>query len=71
MAIQHKSDPGGIKTESTDIQRDLAAKGGPSQGIGDAQNRQVPSPVNEDLGTQAAAKSTHDQEENADNDQAK
>jgi hypothetical protein len=56
MSIQHRSDPGGIKTETTDLQRDLAAKGGPAVGIGDPQNRQVSSPVSEDLQTQAAAK---------------
>lgn len=63
MTIHRKSDPGRIKTESTDIQRDTAAKGGPAAGLGDAQNRQVPSPADEDLQTQAAAKSTSNQRE--------
>lgn len=63
MAQQHRSDPGRIKTETTDIQRDQAAKGGPATGIGDAQNRQVPSPATDDLQTRAAAKSTDNQKE--------
>jgi hypothetical protein len=71
MAIEHRSDPGGIKTEPTDLQRDLAAKGGPSVGLGDSQNRQVSSPLNEDSATQAAVKSTDNQDENADNDEIK
>ena len=63
MAIDRRSDPGRIKNETTDLQRDLAAKGGPAVGIGDAQNRQVSSPADEDLQTQAAAKSTNNQRE--------
>lgn len=63
MALQHKSDPGGIKKETTDRQRDLAAKGGPATGIGDPQNRQVSSPASEDRQTQAAAKNTGKQKE--------
>jgi len=63
MAIQHRSDPGGVKTETTDLQRTLASQGGPATGIGDPQNRQVPSPVSDDLQTQAAMKSTDNQRE--------
>ncbi len=57
MATNHRSDPGRIKTESPDTQRDLAAKGGPAVGIGDAQNRKATSPVSEDTQTQSAIKS--------------
>jgi hypothetical protein len=63
MALQHRSDPGGVKTETTDVQRTLASQGGPATGIGDPANRQVPSPVNDDLQTQAAARSTDNQRE--------
>jgi hypothetical protein len=56
MALQHRSDPGGAKTETTDLQRSLASQGGPATGIGDPANRQVPSPATDDLQTQAAAK---------------
>ena len=63
MAIQHRSDPGGIKNETTDLQRDLAAKGGPAVGIGDAQNRQVSSPASENLQTQAAVKGAEKKKE--------
>lgn len=56
MAIQHRSDPGGVKTEPTDTQRTLASQGGPATGIGDPANRQVPSPATEDRQTPAAAK---------------
>jgi hypothetical protein len=55
MALQHRSDPGGIKKETTDVERDIAAKGGPAIGLGDPQNRQVPSPATENLQTQVAA----------------
>jgi len=61
--MQRRSDPGGIKKETTNWQRDMAAKGGPATGIGDPQNRQVSSPVNEDPQTQAAANSTYKQKE--------
>lgn len=63
MANQHRSDPGRIKTETSDLQRDTAAKGGPAVGIGDTQNRQVSSPASEDLQTQAAAKSAQKKKE--------
>lgn len=64
MALQHRSDPGGIKTDSnTAQQRTEASQGGPATGIGDPANRQVPSPVNDDLQTQAAAKSTNNKRE--------
>ncbi len=63
MAIHHNSDPGRIKTESTDTQRDLAAKGGPAVGIGDAQNRKASSPASDDLQTQAAAKGAQQKKE--------
>lgn len=55
MATDRRSDPGRIKTDASDVQRDLAAKGGPAVGLGDAQNRQVPSPVEADLQTQATS----------------
>jgi hypothetical protein len=57
MAMQHRSDPGRIKTDTTDLQRDFAAKGGPATGLGDPQNRKVNSPVDEDYQTKAAAQS--------------
>ncbi len=64
MALQHRSDPGGIKSDSnTDQQRTLASQGGPATGIGDPANRKVPSPVDDDLQTQAAAKRTTNQRE--------
>lgn len=63
MALNRRSDPGRIKTETTDLQRDLAAKGGPAVGIGDAQNRQVPSPVEDDRQTQITTNSTQKQNE--------
>lgn len=66
MAATRGSDPGRIKKETTDIQRDDAAKGGPAAGIGDPQNRHVPTPLSDDLGLQAAVKST-DKPENKDN----
>jgi hypothetical protein len=56
MSTQHRSDPGGIKSETTDQQRTLASQGGPATGLGDPANRQVPSPATDDLQTQAAAK---------------
>jgi hypothetical protein len=68
MAIQHRSDPGGIKKETTDWQRDTAAKGGPAVGIGDSQNRQVSSPATEDLQTQAAAKGAQKKKEREEDD---
>ena len=60
MALDRKSDPGRIKTESADIQRDLAAKGGPAVGLGDAQNRKVSSPVDADLQTRSASQEKQD-----------
>lgn len=63
MAIQHNSDPGRIKTETPDLQRDLAAKGGPAVGIGDAQNRKATSSASEDLQTQAAATGAQEKKE--------
>lgn len=63
MALQHRSDPGRIKKETTDTERDIAAKGGPAVGLGDPQNRQVPSPATDDLQTQAAARNTRNQQE--------
>jgi hypothetical protein len=60
MATDRRSDPGRIKHESTDLQRDIAAKGGPATGIGDAQNRQAASP-SDDLQTKAAAGSKKQQ----------
>ena len=64
MAIQRQSDPGRIKTESPDTQRDLAAKGGPAIGLGDAQNRQVPTPADDDPGVQSVIKKENGDEEN-------
>jgi len=61
MAFDRNSDPGGIKRESADLQRDTAAKGGPAVGLGKAQNRTAASPVDEDLQIQAAAKSGKNQ----------
>lgn len=68
MATQHTSDPGGIKKETTDLQRDMAAKGGPAAGLGDPQNRQVSSPASEDFHTQAAAKGAQQKKHREDDD---
>ena len=67
MALDRKSDPGRIKTESADVQRDLAAKGGPAVGLGDAQNRKVSYPVDADLQTQSASQEKQDSTKPASN----
>jgi hypothetical protein len=43
LMAHNQSDPGRTKTESTNIQRDEAAKGGPVTGLGDPSNRKAPS----------------------------
>jgi hypothetical protein len=62
MATGRKSDPGRIKKETTDLQRDVAAKGGPATGIGNPQNRQAPSG---DLNIQAGAGKKNNEDNDA------
>jgi hypothetical protein len=64
MAMEHRSDPGRIKNETTDLQRDIAAKGGPALGLGDPENRRTDSPVSPDSQARSASQS-------ADNDMDK
>lgn len=71
MEINRRSDPGRIKNETTDLQRDLAAKGGPAVGIGDAQNRQVPSPVDKDLSVQATISNRNNKNEDESSEEAR
>ncbi|HVX52769.1 MAG TPA: hypothetical protein VHB48_21595 [Chitinophagaceae bacterium] len=53
-----KTDTRGFSTESADVERDNAAKGGPGTGLGIPDSKHaVPHPYNEDLQTQIAAKS--------------
>lgn len=50
---------------SADIQNDLAAKEGPSEPLGSADNdHNIPHPYNEDIQTQLAAKSTQKKNKN-------
>ncbi len=53
-----KTDSRGFSTKQADKERDLAAKGGPAEGLGnpDVKNS-VSAPYDEDLQTQMAAKS--------------
>jgi hypothetical protein len=55
MATGRRSDPGRIKNETTDLQRDVAAKGGPATGTGNPQNRQAPSPADTNVNTRQGA----------------
>ncbi len=58
MAYDRK-DPNEYSNLSDDIQRDLAAKEGPSEPLGNADdNHNIPHPYNDDIQTQLAAKST-------------
>lgn len=54
-----KTDQQGYSTLNADQERDMAAKGGPTTGLGIADNaHDVPHPYDEDIQTQLAAKST-------------
>lgn len=53
-----KTDARGFATKEADKERDLAAKGGPAEGIGNPDAKHgVSAPYDEDLQTQIAAKS--------------
>jgi hypothetical protein len=55
-----RKDPNEYSTLSDDIQNDLAAKEGPSEPLGRADdNHDIPHPYSEDIQTQLAAKSTN------------
>lgn len=67
MAYDRK-DPNEYSTLSDDIQRDEAAKEGPSTPLGSADdNHDIPHPYNDDILTQLAAKSTANKKENKEN----
>lgn len=73
MAYNRK-DSNEYSTLSDDIQRDLAAKEGPSEPLGTADdNHEIPHPYNEDIQTQLAAKSTakKNKDRNNNNDNTK
>ena len=60
-----RKDPNEYSTLSDDIQRDLAAKEGPSEPLGNADdNHNISHPYNEDIQTQLAAKSTQKKNNN-------
>jgi hypothetical protein len=64
MAYDRK-DSNEYSTLSDDIQRDLAAKEGPSEPLGTADdNHYIPHPYNDDIQTQLAAKSTEKKNKN-------
>ena len=54
----NKTDSRGFSTESPDVERDNAAKGGPGVGVGIADDKHgIAHPYSADLQTQIAAKS--------------
>ena len=67
-----RKDSNEYSTLSDDIQRDLAAKEGPSEPLGSADdNHDIPQPYNEDIQTQLAAKSTQKKNKNDSNNNTK
>jgi len=67
-----RKDPNEYSTLSDDIQRDLAAKEGPSEPLGTADdNHEIPHPYNDDIQTQLAAKSTEKNKINKNNNNTK
>jgi len=68
MAYDRK-DSNEYSTLSDDIQRDLAAKEGPSEPLGRPDdNHDIPHPYNDDIQTQLAAKSTNTKKNKNKND---
>lgn len=60
-----RKDSNEYSTLNDDIQRDLAAKEGPSEPLGSADdNHDIPHPYSEDIQTQLAAKSTNKKNKN-------
>ncbi|HYJ64118.1 MAG TPA: hypothetical protein VEV62_10275 [Parafilimonas sp.] len=66
-----RKDPNEYSTLSDDIQNDLAAKEGPSEPLGRADdNHDIPHPYSEDIQTQLAAKSTNNKKNKSDKNNA-
>ena len=66
-----RKDPNEYSTLSDDIQNDLAAKEGPSEPLGRADdNHDIPHPYSEDIQTQLAAKSTNNKKNKNDTNNA-
>jgi len=66
-----RKDPNEYSTLSDDIQNDLAAKEGPSEPLGRADdNHDIPHPYSEDIQTQLAAKSTNNKKNKNDKNNA-
>ncbi len=59
-----KTDSLGFSTENPDMQRDMAAKGGPTTTLGKADDEHaVPTPVSSDTQTQITAEEDNDKKE--------
>ncbi len=66
-----RKDPNEYSSLSDDIQRDLAAKEGPSEPLGSADdNHDIPHPYSDDIQTQLAAKSTNNKKNKNDKNNA-
>jgi hypothetical protein len=64
VMIDDKKDQGAYSTVNADEERDLAAKGGPTSGLGIPDDKHgVSAPYDSDIQTQLAAKSTANKKE--------